>query len=54
MIAGKTRILPILHGIDETELMAYSPLFSGILAKKSDCGVEALSIEIEAILRKTA
>lgn len=54
MTAGEARILPIWHGIDEADLRAYSPLLSGILAKKSDDGVEALIIEIEAILREAA
>ena len=53
MTAGEARILPIWHGIDEADLRTYSPLFSGRLAKKSDCGVEALSIEIKAILQGT-
>ncbi|RJP92429.1 MAG: toll/interleukin-1 receptor domain-containing protein [Desulfobacteraceae bacterium] len=54
MTAGEARILPIWHGIDEADLRTYSPLFSGRLAKKSDCGVEALSTEIKAILQGTA
>ena len=52
MTAGKAKILPIWHGIDEAELRGYSPLLSGILAKKSDFGIEALSTEIEARLRE--
>ena len=54
MAAGEARILPIWHGIDETDLRAYSPLLSGILAKKSDYGIEALSTEIEARLLEIA
>ena len=52
MITGEVRILPIWHELNEEDLRKYSPLFSGLLAKSSDIGIEALTTEIEAKLHK--
>jgi hypothetical protein len=52
MTAGKTRILPIWHKIDKSDIDVYSPLFSGRLARTSEQGIDALSNEIELIVRR--
>lgn len=52
MMAGEARILPIWHKITESDIRDYAPTFSCRLARNSDCGVEAISDEIEQIVRK--
>jgi hypothetical protein len=47
-------IVPIWHGLTESDMLRYSPTLAGLLAARSDQGVSRIADEIERVLARRA
>jgi hypothetical protein len=55
LMSGEANVIvPVWHGIDERDLLAYSPPLADLLAARTDGGVDALVDDIERVLERIA